>query len=280
MGQAGSPAEEAIADLFAAGQAAFPDVRLEASSFAAHVARITHATQDVVVLRSLHGADLYLALGCALGLRPALDAFASRYGDEVRRAAAKSRLRVDDLEQLLAQRLFVAGPGDDGAPRAPRITEYAGQGELRAWVRVAVARLTIDRARTKSGNEALAKGDDGPGGWGIPSPADDPELDYLKRLYRHEFAVAFEEALGTLDVEQRNALRYQFAERLGIDQIAAIHGIHRATAARRLAQAREALLAETRRRLSNKLRLSHRELESVIRMIESQLHVSVSRLLA
>jgi hypothetical protein len=44
--------------------------------------------------------------------------------------------------------------------------------------------------------------------------------------------------------------------------------------------AKATLLMETRRRLMAGLRLSRDELESVMRMIESQLHVSVLRLLA
>lgn len=280
MSLEGDPAIAAVlAEMFAEGRAAFPSVDLAEAAYAAHVASVLPPGEGRAAdLRALRAADLYLACACAGGVRAALDAFALRFDDEVKRAAAKSRVRADDLAQMLHQRLFVAPPGE--GPGRPRIADYGGQGDLRAWVRVGVARLVIDLKRTRSGNEEPVGGGEAQGGWGIPSPADDPELDYLKRLYRHEFAVAFEEALGTLTAEQRNALRHQFAEKLGIDQVAAIHGIHRATAARRLAQAREALLAETRRRLSTKLKLSRHELESVIRLIESQLHVSVSRLLA
>ena len=64
-----------------------------------------------------------------------------------------------------------------------------------------------------------------------------------------------------------------------IDEIAAAFGIHRATAARRVTSARDKLLADTRRRLLEKLSLESRELDSIFRLIESRLHISMGRLL-
>lgn len=81
--------------------------------------------------------------------------------------------------------------------------------------------------------------------FGIASPERDPELEYLRRLYTHEFRLAFETAAAKLDAGERNALRAQYVHRLGIDAIANLLGIHRATAARRVANARERLLGET-----------------------------------
>jgi RNA polymerase sigma-70 factor (ECF subfamily) len=56
---------------------------------------------------------------------------------------------------------------------------------------------------------------------------------------------------------------------LGIDQIAAIYHVHRATAARQLNQARAALVEATRERMRAALRISEPELESILRMIMS-----------
>jgi RNA polymerase sigma-70 factor (ECF subfamily) len=66
---------------------------------------------------------------------------------------------------------------------------------------------------------------------------------------------------------------------MSIDEIATAYGIHRATAARRVNRARDALLADTRRRMSERLRLNSKELDSVLGLVESRLHASVRRLL-
>jgi len=52
---------------------------------------------------------------------------------------------------------------------------------------------------------------------------------------------------------ERNLLRYQVLDRLGIDHIGALHGVHRVTAARWIAHARRALIEGVRRRLQDRL---------------------------
>ncbi|MGE3669169.1 MAG: transcriptional regulator, partial [Polyangiaceae bacterium] len=80
--------------------------------------------------------------------------------------------------------------------------------------------------------------------------------------------------------EQRNVLRAYYGQGSSIDVIAAGRGVHRATAARRVGQAREQLLSDTRRLLIAELKLSRSELESVMRLIQSQLHLTLSRVFA
>ena len=70
-------------------------------------------------------------------------------------------------------------------------------------------------------------------------------------------------------------LRQHTLDRLAIDQLAALHGIHRATAARWVEAARQAVIAGTRRALTQRMRLSKDELASIIRLIQSQLDISL-----
>lgn len=58
-----------------------------------------------------------------------------------------------------------------------------------------------------------------------------------------------------------------------------LHGVHRATAARWVDAARETVLAGTQRELIRRLRISRSELASVIRLIQSQLELSLLRVL-
>ena len=74
-------------------------------------------------------------------------------------------------------------------------------------------------------------------------------------------------------------LRQHALDGLSIDQLAALHGVHRATAARQVHSARDAVLAGTRRELVRRLRLSPRELASMMRLIHSQLDLSLPRVL-
>jgi RNA polymerase sigma-70 factor (ECF subfamily) len=94
------------------------------------------------------------------------------------------------------------------------------------------------------------------------------------------FERAFAEAVALLPARDRNLLRFHLIDRLGIDQIAAIYHVHRATAARRLACARGALVASTRARLRCQLAIDTTELASVMRLIESVAQPSWRRVFA
>jgi len=112
----------------------------------------------------------------------------------------------------------------------------------------------------------------------MPLPAD-LELDYLKGRYQAEFKQAVEDAIATLPAEQLKILRLHYTDGLSIDRIGALLNVHRATAARWIRAASDAVRDETRRRLHERLRLSAGELDSLARLVQSQLHLSLSRLL-
>ena len=75
-------------------------------------------------------------------------------------------------------------------------------------------------------------------------------------------------------------LRHSVIDGLGIDQIAAIYHVHRATAARQLKQARTTLVDATRERMRIALRVSETELESIMRMIMSLADITLQQVLA
>jgi len=104
-------------------------------------------------------------------------------------------------------------------------------------------------------------------------------LAELKAEYRTEFATALREAIGELSAEDRTLLRQQIVDELSIDEIGAAFGVHRATAARWLQRARGALVTHTRGRLAARLKVSVEEVDSVIRLVQSQLDASVIRYL-
>jgi RNA polymerase sigma-70 factor (ECF subfamily) len=243
---------------------AWPNLAVEEATFRAACARAGTA--------EVQAEDLWLALACAAGETNALRALDKLITPSLEKLIARqrdSKFDADDIKQLLWQRLLV---GEVGRP--PKIQEYSGRGELLSWLRVVATRLLVDAGRKRSGNEA-AHFDEGAAEV-LFADGVDPELDYLKRQYRSTFATAF----TSLSAEDRNLLRQHLVEQLSVDALAVAHGVHRATAARRVQSAKATLLMETRRRLMAGLRLSRDELESVMRMIESQLHVSVLRLLA
>lgn len=242
------------------------------ADFAARLAdRVPLEGSLAASLAALRASDLYLARACALGDGRAIATFESTFASDLLRAHRRlrgGRVPWDDFLQELRGKLFAAP--------TPRIDEYAGTGELRSWVRVTATRTLVDLAR-RSGKEVADRDD---GAARLPSPDVDPELSYMKQLYRREVAESVEEAARELSPEDRNILREAYVDGLSIDQLGALHGIHRATAARRLTRAREALVTGTRKALAARIRVSSDELSSILRLVESQLHVTAARIFA
>jgi RNA polymerase sigma-70 factor (ECF subfamily) len=265
--------DEVVSELARRGRTAWPELDLPNAILLDHLAgKIGDQPADAP---TLHAEDLYLACACALGLAEAIAAFEARHLAQVRVFLGRMKPTpslIDEVKQGLRVKLLVAPPGE-----VPRIAEYAGRGSLTSWLRVAAIRLAIDLLQA-SGAAAPSPG---PAGDDLLDRigGGDPELELLKARHRSEVNDVLREAFAALSAEQRNVLRLSYRDGRSIDEIGALLGAHRATAARWIADARQAILDEARRRLEARLGLSPTEVQSLLRMLRSQLHLSVSRLL-
>jgi RNA polymerase sigma-70 factor (ECF subfamily) len=175
---------------------------------------------------------------------------------------------VDEVRGLLVDGLLVASGG-----RPPAIASYAGRGRLRSWVRsiaVRTAMRHLGRYRS-AGDDVLA---------GLAGEAHDPEIELLKQRYGAAFRDSFRGALEALTARQRNLLRQHYLDELTVDELGALYRVHRATAARWVAAAREALFDDTRTRLIDSLGLAPADYPSLLQLLHSEIDVSIQRYLA
>ncbi|MBL4635762.1 MAG: hypothetical protein JKY56_18010, partial [Kofleriaceae bacterium] len=114
----------------------------------------------------------------------------------------------------------------------------------------------------------------------LPSTDMAPDLAYQRRLYHGEFKTSFESAVDELEPRERSLLRQSIVFGATVDQIATVYQVHRATSARWIAKARENLGNKTRTHLRERLSINDQQFESIVRMIESQMDLSIERLLA
>jgi RNA polymerase sigma-70 factor, ECF subfamily len=259
--------------IVAEGRAAWPGLAVEPVDVVAFLGRQMTAELADAALDGLRPADLYLATACAKGLPGAVAAFDRDYMREVDIALARMRItpaRLADVKQLVRQRLFVSNE----AGGAGKISEYGGRGDLRRWVRSVAVRTCLNDMR-KGKREVLVDDDQLIANNAIA--ADDPEIDYMKRTYASEFRQAFADALAQLGAREQTLLRYHHVDGLNIDEIGAIYRVHRVTAFRWLEKAKELLVKQTLETLRTRLKLPAAELESVLRMIRSQVHLSLVR---
>jgi RNA polymerase sigma-70 factor (ECF subfamily) len=268
-------ASAALAQVVTAARAAHPHLDVDAGRFVAHVARHAPAAPGewAETLERLHAGDLYLALACAEDVAGALAVFEELCGAAVDGVLRSSPDDVrDDVKQLLRERLFV-GDGEGGA--GPRILTYAGRGPLAGWVAVSAQRTAHSLQR----HEASTRARHARARHELPA-ALHPELGYLKQKYRAAFAEAFEGALGAITDRERTLLRLHLLQRLRLDQIAPMFHVDTSTVSRWLAAARASLLAHTRELLATRFDVSSEEFGSIARLVQSQIDVSLVRLLA
>jgi RNA polymerase sigma-70 factor (ECF subfamily) len=260
--------EEALAATIERARAAWTGVEVAEARFAAFLGGRVAAAD----LEASRAPDLWAACACGTGDGRALAAVEARYFPDVDAALGKMGLsadRIGEVKQGLRRVLFV---GDPEAQTAPRITEYRGTGDLRAWLRVTAMRAALKLLRKENRetptDDALLE---------ARAHEDDPELAYMKAAYRAAFKTAFQEALESLLPRERTLLKQQIVDGLGIDELGALYQVHRATAARWMQSAREKLLTRTRRTFMLNARISSDECESIMRMVRSQLDVSLHR---
>ncbi len=260
--------QAAVERLVDEGREAWPDVGIDERPFERFV-RERLADDEI---GAAHGADLYLAFACLQKAPKALEAFErmhmARVPDFIHRVE-KSQAVASEVQQILRERLLV---GRDG--KVAKIADYAGRGPLASWLRVVAVRVALEIQRSKK-PEVVAD-DDGSDGL---STADDPEIEYLRLRYGKEFREAFTESLSALDAKERTILQLYLVDGLNIERIGQVYQVHRATVARWIAGTRDHLYDDTRRRLRERLHLEGTEFESIVRLVRSQLDVSVRRIL-
>jgi RNA polymerase sigma-70 factor (ECF subfamily) len=253
-----------VADDLAEARRRFPDV--DASGFAAHLAACLAGGASAE-----HAGDLLLAWAATRGDAAALrhlDAILHDLGPAVRHIDPSPAF-LDEVRQALRIRLLVAEPG-----ATPRIGSYGGRGPLRGWMRVAATRVALDLKRSAApasgGEDILAD---------LVSAEPDPELRHLKTLHRSEFRAALAAALAGLPDRQRAVLRLHYVDGLRLGEIGRLYKVHESTVSRWVSQAAETVADDARRRLTESLSLSRSSLDSLARLVRSQLDLSIARIL-
>jgi len=263
------PLERALLALWGQVANALPGVPIRREAFLPYVAARLEG-EPLAELTSLEVRDLCLAFACgqrdARALAVVDKEHFSRLAEFIATVGTDSAF-VDEVRQKLREKMFIGS-----AERPPKIADYTGRGPLGGWIRMAAIRTALNLRRDA----------------GAPAPAQleeklaaesDPELDLIKRQASGELASAIRESLGSLPADDRTLLKLHYVDGLSIDRMAPMFKLHRSSVARRIAKAREQVLADTCRLLSERLGANSKELKSLLRIARSQLDVSIPRIL-
>lgn len=264
--------ERQLGEALQRGQAALPGSRTDAAAFLPFLARRAAASlQAGGALLDVQVADLYLLCGYVRGDAVASERFTQRYLPQVEAALRRTGVpeaQVADLRQFALQQVLIEPAADGGGG-------YAGRGSLLGWMCVTAVR----RAQTllgRAGRELplgvdLAER--------LTSKEADPEGAYFQRVYGAEFQAALREALASLSPRERTLLRLHYVDGLTTDQIGSLYHAHRTSAGRWVAQANARVRRRARAALLRRIQVRRSELSSILRLIRSQIEISLVNLL-
>ena len=248
----------------------WPAVAIDDEAYLEHLAEklCDRATEPATqILSTMPAADLFLAAACTRGDAAAIAAFRDALLPSLRDALGKLGVpaaTIDEALQRILVMLFVSATG------RPQIAGYGGRGRLRSWLRsigVRTTRRMMGESHGPVDHEVELDR--------LASAVDDPELVLLRERYRDQVRTAFTAGLASLTDRERNVLRQYHIDGLTIDQLAALYRVNRGTTARWVIAARSAVLDATRARLTEQLGIATNEVDSIIRLVRSQLDVSL-----
>ena len=227
----------------------------------------------VEMLTACRGGDVYLTIAGGAGEPAATRAIMAIVEREVQLGAARTRATPDQATEVRGELHRVLFTSDPHRPAAMR--EFAGRGDLRGYVRVMATRelvRTVQRGRREEPREEEAL-------FALIAPGSDPELSILRARFHGSVDAAMRTALVKLSDRSRALLRYQVVDGWNVDRVGALYGVHRATAARWVAAAREELGTLIRAEVAKQLAIDVDEVDSIVRLVQSRLDVSLERLI-
>ncbi len=259
-----------LARLVEEGRAAWGALDVGADLFVAQLARHVPADEEIAkALSRAHAADLYLACACASGVPGAAEVLKRTFEPTLLAYVRKtlgSSLIVDEVWQALLVKLLV-GDGDRAT-----IACFGGRGPLAAWLKIAAYRLGLNLLRSEgklelTSLEALA---------GAIHDRD-PELDLLRARYGEALRVALSDALRGLTSHERVLVQLAYVEGMTHARISVMYRVNQSTITRRLFEIRERIAAGVQRSMRVRAGVEPSELLSIVRLLGSQIDLSVAR---
>jgi RNA polymerase sigma-70 factor, ECF subfamily len=256
----------AVRTAYERGRQAWPGASLDLETFDRRAAELDVRPSDLAG----HGHELFLAWACAEEDPVALGYLERHFLQQVDRYLPRPRrssATIDELRQELRIRLLIGRP--------PRIGRYNGRGSFGGWVRVTAMRVASNLVELGAlSRKAVELGAAGQ----LADAGMDPELSTITTSHCAVFRAALARTLGALDLRDKELLRLHGIEGMSLDALAARHGIHRSTVARRLASIREQILLGLQQELAFDAKDAS-ELSSLVGMIESDLSAALEELL-
>jgi RNA polymerase sigma-70 factor (ECF subfamily) len=258
--------------LWERGKARWPELSVSLERFLAF-ASSGHGPDLEAQWERLHAEDLYLACACVDRVPGAADAFVHELRADLAGYVGRVTGRTDANAEITDELLVDVLVGRGEAP--PKLAAYAGRGPLRAWLRMVAVRRSLNEARNDErharSNARLFHE--------MVDRGQDPELAFIKREYGPAFEEAFRDAIAAIEPGHRALLRLHYGAGVPLASLGAMHGWSKPTTSRRLADARDALVAGASRVLQEKMHIGESSMESLLKLMRSGVEETLTALM-
>ena len=251
----------AMQDCYAKGKARWPLLTLSLEGFRRHCVRLGLDDRQTAA----RAEDLFLVAAVLDQVPRAIAHF-----DECLSVAVTVVTRidrapnfVDDVTQELRLKLLTG--------ESAKLWTYSGAGALVDWLRVTAMRIALNLKRA----DRLQVEDDLP-----QAVFEGQEALQFRNWYLTDLHQALQVSFRRLTARERNLLRLHFLDGLNIERIGAVYRVNRSTIARWLVAIRTRLFRDVRDELAAKHGLDTADVKSLYRIMEQDVHVTMSRILA
>jgi RNA polymerase sigma-70 factor (ECF subfamily) len=224
-------------------------------------------------IKSLHLEDFVLARCCARGSQRAWEEFMAQFREKLY-DAARQITRDDSIGKELADSVYadLYGTQSRDGRRVSKLASYGGRGSLAGWLRTVLAQEFVNNYRKQRRLVSLDRECEEGAQFAAPIAPDPASVD--ERL---EYAV--DQALHSLDAEDRFVLAAYFLDQRTLAEIARVLSLHESTISRKV----EKLTKTVRKQILKgllALGMSRRQAEEALMSDVRDLRVNVRASLA
>jgi|GEM_PF-5543614 len=247
-------------------------------SFAAYkeqfVPRIAHTVRDdadeSTAISLLRAEDLLLATAALAGCTAAQSEVESLIRETIRPALLKYLRSDEPLVEEIAQCTTVDVLYGRKEGRRAKLATYSGVGRLTGWL-TTVAKHTANEHLEQRGriprDEPAAP----------PWPDDDPETAPYMNQYGAHLMAAIRRAIDELPAKPRTLLKMSLVQGMSIDEIGRFYGVHRATAAKWIKDAKLLVVDHSQETFCGDTGAASTDFKSILRVLVGYVDVSIER---
>ena len=243
--------------------------------------RETAERELIRLLSQLHWQELYLTTACACGIDVAWNIFHSQYRGTILKTAMRSASNASEGQEIadsFLSELFL--PSQTGSSEGEKkIGQYSGIGSLEGWIKVVIARQSIDRIRAQKRQVPIDDLEVEPPSLDQSARTDSRILEHDKQRALQMVSSGLTEALRHLEPQQKIILQLYYLQQVTLKEIGAFLKVHESTASRTIDRLKTQLLAAVSDHLQEKFKIKKREVRHLIGLARSRIELDLKQIL-